>query len=211
MAIQKTEAVLLRKRDFRETSVILTFFTRDFGKVAGILKGARGLRPRSDANPLFFSLDQIVFYEKKTSDFFIISQCENQEIFLNILKEWDRARNAYYILELIDTFTELGGKAEGLFEILVSSFRSFDNEKDALSITRLFEVKLLSELGLWPGSEYFKLTKGALSTLLCFEKEAWQTASKIKLTREIGDEIKIVTGKIIGDNLDKPLKTSKFL
>lgn len=210
MAIQKTDAVLLRKKDLRETSLILTFFTRDFGKVHGVLKGARGARARSNVNPLFFSLEEIVFYEKKKSDLFIISQCEAQETFLNILKEWGRASIAYYLLELVDVFTEPGQKTEEIFEDLLNSLRSLDNKKEPCAIARLFEVRFLTSSGLWPGSESFKLTKGALSTLLYFEKDSWQASSKIKLTREVGVEIRNVTEKIITDNLDRPLKTLKI-
>lgn len=211
MAIQKTDAILLKKKDLRETSLILSFFTRDFGKVQGILKGARGSRARSTLSPLFFSVDQIVFYEKKRSDFFIISQCEQQEIFLSILKDWDRLAVAYYLLEIVDAFTEPGGKSERIFEDLLNGLRSLDNKKEPHTIARLFEVRFLIEFGLWPGSEAFGLTKGATSTLVCFEKDTWQTASKIKLTREVAKEIKTVTGKMIEDSLDRPLKTVKLL
>ncbi|MFC1621127.1 DNA repair protein RecO [Candidatus Omnitrophota bacterium] len=209
--IQKTDAVLLRKRDLRETSLILSYFTRDFGKVNGVLKGARGNRARSSVNPLFFSLDQIVFYEKKKSDLFIISQCDAQEIFFNILKDWGRASVAYYLLELTDVFTEQGGKDGEIFEVLLNSFRSLEQKKEPGVIARLFEVKFLLSLGLWPGSGFFKLTKGAMATLACFERDSWQVSSKIKLTREVGDDIKKVTGEIIADNLDRPLKTVKIL
>ena len=210
MAIQKSEAILLRKKDLRETSLILAFYTRDFGKVNGVLKGARGSRARSGMNPLFFSLDHIVFYENKRSSFFIISQYETQRIFLNILKDWDRASAAYYLLELADALTEPGEKSEPVFENLLRSLESLDNKKEPGAIARLFEVKFLMELGLWPGHESFDLTKGAMSSLLCFEKEEWQKAAKIKLTCEVGDEIKNVTGKIISDNLERPLKTVKM-
>jgi DNA repair protein RecO (recombination protein O) len=209
MAIQKTEAVLLKKRDLRETSLILTFFTRDFGKVNGVLKGARGARSRSNAKSLFFSLDQIVFYEKEKRDLFIISQCESEEFFFNILKEWERASAAYYILELMDVFTEPGEKLESVFENLLNALRSLDGGNEPVSTARLFEVKFLMALGLWPGSESLKLTKGAMSSLLCFERDAWAAASKVKLTREVGDEIKNVTREIVSDNLDRPLKTVK--
>lgn len=211
MAIQKTEAILLKKKDFRETSIILTFFTRDFGKVDGIIKGARGSRPRTDANPIFFSLDQIVFYEKKFGGLSIISQCEAQEVFLNILKEWTRASSAYYMLELADVFTEPEGKSEEVFESLYNSFRSLDSGKETGSITRLFEIKLLMALGFWPGVEYFKLTKGAMFSVAHLEKEPWRTASNIKLTKDLNNEIKGVTAKIIEENLDRPLKTVRFL
>jgi len=210
MAIQKTEAILLKKKDFRETSFILTFFTKDFGKVDGIIKGARGLRPRNDANPIFFSLDQIVFYEKKKGGISIISQCETQEVFLNILKEWGRASSAYYMLELVDVFTEPGERLEEVFESLLNSFKFFDSGKEAESITRLFEIKLLMALGFWPGAEYFKLTKGAMLSAAHLEKEPWKTASNMKLTKDVNAEIKAVTGKIIEENLDRPLKTLKI-
>ncbi|MBU1912204.1 MAG: DNA repair protein RecO [Candidatus Omnitrophica bacterium] len=211
MAIQKTEAILLKKKDFRETSLILTFFTKDFGKVDGIIKGARGSRPRSDANPIFFSLDQIVFYEKKKGGISIISQCETQEVFLNILKEWARASSAYYMLELADVFTEPGGKSEEVFEALYNGFKSLDSGKEARGITRLFEIKLLMASGLWPGAEYFKLTKGAMSSVMHLEKEPWSRASNMKLTKDINNEIKAVIGKIIEENLDRSLKTGRFL
>lgn len=211
MAIQKTEAILLKKKDFRETSFILTFFTKDFGKIDGILKGARGVRPRSDANPIFFSLDQVVFYEKKLGGISIISQCEAQEVFLNILKEWARTSSAYYMLELADVFTEAGDKSEDVFYSLYNSFRFLDSGKEADSITRLFEIKLLTALGLWPGAEYFKLTKGAMSSVMHLEKESWKSASNMKLTKDVNKEIQGITGKIIGENLDRPLKTLKFL
>jgi len=202
--------VLLKKKDLRETSLILTFFTKDFGKVHGVLKGARGSRAMTTANPLFFSLDQIVFYEKKKSDLFIISQCETQQIFLNILKEWNRVSAAYYILELADVFIEPGERSEEIFEALLNSLRSLDAKKEPNSIARLFEVRFLTALGLWPGLEGFKLTGGARSTLASFEKDAWQTCSRIKLAQGTEREIKKITGKIIADNLDRPLKTAKI-
>jgi len=209
MAIEKSDAILLRKMDFRETSFIVTFFTRDFGKVGGILKGARGSRARSGINPLFFCLEQIVFYEKKKSGLCIISQCEIQRIFLNILKDWDRASIAYYILELVDRLTEPGGGAEEIFDVLLNSMIALDGEKDPGVVARFFEVKFLTALGFWPGSDGLRLTKGALATLAYFERDDWQVVSKIKLTRDVGNEIKKITGQIIGDNLDRPLKTSK--
>lgn len=209
--IQKTDAVLLRKRDFRETSLMLTFFTRDFGKVHGILKGARGARARSATKSLFFSLEQIVFYDKRKSDLFIISHCETQEIFLNILKEWKRVSTAYYMLELVNVFTEPGENSREIFENLLNSLIFLDRKKEPEAIARSFEVKFLMALGLWPGSDNFKLTNGARATISCFEKDACQASSKMKLTREVGSEIKKITAEIIANNLDRPLKTLKIL
>jgi len=212
MAIQKTEAVLLRKRDLRETSLALTFFTRDFGKVQGVLKGARGTRARADINPLYFSIDQIVFYENRKKDFFIISQCEPQQIFLNILKDWERAGVAYYLLELVDVFTEPGVKLEELFICLNGCLSALDAKKEPLSIARFFEVRFLMSLGLWPGCRRYEgvITKGAMSTLNRFETIDIKSALKIKVDTSIGEEIRKITGKILLENLDRPLKTTSM-
>ena len=148
MAIQTQDAILLKKKDLRETSLLLTFYTRNFGKIHGVLKGARGLKARSNVNPLFFSLDEIVYYEKKNSDFFLISKCETQKTFLNVLKDWDTLRAAYYMLELVDVFTEPGVTSEEIFEALSNSLKLLDLKKEPSSVTRLFEIKILMALGL---------------------------------------------------------------
>jgi len=114
------------------------------------------------------------------------------------------------MLELVDVFTEPGERLEEVFESLLNSFKFFDSGKEAESITRLFEIKLLMALGFWPGAEYFKLTKGAMLSAAHLEKEPWKTASNMKLTKDVNAEIKAVTGKIIEENLDRPLKTLKI-
>ncbi len=53
MAGIKTEAVVLRKINFRETSVLLDLFTDHSGKIRGILKGVR--KEKSRVSPLAFT------------------------------------------------------------------------------------------------------------------------------------------------------------
>jgi hypothetical protein len=115
------------------------------------------------------------------------------------------------MLELADVFTEPGQKLEEVFDCLLNSFKFLDSGKESESITRLFEIKLLMALGFWPGAEYFKLTKGAMSSVMHLEKESWKTASNMNLTKDVNLEVKAVTAKIIEENLDKPLKTLRFL
>ena len=46
--ILKTEAIVLGKMDFSDTSIITNLFTRDFGKFSLILKGGRNPKNRID-------------------------------------------------------------------------------------------------------------------------------------------------------------------
>ena len=49
MPIEHSEAIVIRTIDFSETSLILTLFSREFGKVRGIAKGARQLKNSFDS------------------------------------------------------------------------------------------------------------------------------------------------------------------
>ncbi len=46
MSIVKTEAFVLRSFRYGETSKIVTLFTRDFGKMNAIVKGARNYKSK---------------------------------------------------------------------------------------------------------------------------------------------------------------------
>jgi DNA repair protein RecO (recombination protein O) len=45
MSIEKTSAIVLSMFPWRETSSIVTLFTKDYGKVSGVAKGIRRLKP----------------------------------------------------------------------------------------------------------------------------------------------------------------------
>ena len=69
MPIQKSEAIVLRSQDLRETSLIITFYTKDFGKIKGIVRGVRGPHAQYGGGSLeIFAHDEIVFYERKKAD-----------------------------------------------------------------------------------------------------------------------------------------------
>ncbi|MFA6321331.1 MAG: DNA repair protein RecO [Candidatus Omnitrophota bacterium] len=151
MAIQKTEGILLRRQDLRETSLILTFYTREFGKIKGIVRGVRG--PRSacgGGNMEIFALDEVVFYERRRADIFTISQCDLVEFFAPVRESLDKLAYATYLIELIDSVTALGDKNVEAFELLLNSLKLLAGDCSTKRVARIFEIKLLHLLGLMP-------------------------------------------------------------
>ena len=71
-----SEAILLKKFDLRETSILLTFFTKESGKIRGVIKGVRSPQPQFAGVYEPFTLDKITYYEKKNKDLFVISHCD---------------------------------------------------------------------------------------------------------------------------------------
>ncbi|MEI6631882.1 MAG: DNA repair protein RecO, partial [bacterium] len=86
MPINKTEAIVLKRDNFRETSLIACFYTRDFGKVSGVLKGIKEEPAKFASTVEPFSYNEIIFYEKRASSLHIISQCDVMENF-NLIRK----------------------------------------------------------------------------------------------------------------------------
>jgi DNA repair protein RecO (recombination protein O) len=151
MPIQKSEAILLRKHDLRETSLILTFYTKDFGKIKGIIRGVRGPHAQYGGGSLeIFAHDELVFYEGKKSDIFTVSQCDLLEFFNPVRKSLERLAYASYMVELLDSVTALSDANRDVFELLLNSLRLLAGEASAKRVARIFEIKLLSLLGMMP-------------------------------------------------------------
>ena len=151
MPIQKSEAIVLRSQDLRETSLIITFYTKDFGKIKGIVRGVRGPHAQYGGGSLeIFAHDEIVFYERKKADIFTISQCDLLEFFNPVRQSLERLAYATYIIELLDSVTALTDKNAPVFDLLLNSLKLLSGESSARRVARIFEIKLLSELGIMP-------------------------------------------------------------
>jgi DNA repair protein RecO (recombination protein O) len=104
MAPIKTEAIVLKKHNFRETSVILSLYTEATGKVKGVLKGVR--TEKSRVPPLTFTPGAYIFtslYIKRSSELNLISSPSLLQYYEMPYKEsltvWR------LILNLVDLFT----------------------------------------------------------------------------------------------------------
>lgn len=230
MAIQKSEAILLRRQELRETSFILTFYTKDFGKIKGIIRGVRGVRAQFAGGAFeLFAHDEVVFYERKKADIYIVSQCDLLDFFNPIRESLEKLAYATYIIELLDSVTGIGEKSEAVFWVLLNSLRLLAGGSSAKRVARVFEIKLLHLLGLMPSlgacagcgeamtdinSAKFSMRHGGLICNKCLEMDANAkpvlpgTINFIEHVRELPFE-KVANVKVsakVGEELEEILR-----
>ena len=146
--IIKTEAVVLSKINYSESSHIVTLFTKDYGKLSAIVKGGR--RPKSKIGLIVDPMNylQIVIYNKETRDIQILSSADILAHFPKIKDDYDKLKYAYAILELLKKLTVEHEANEKLFRGLI---RILDliNTSNELPITLFgrFFIFFLTELG----------------------------------------------------------------
>ncbi len=99
--IVKSEGFVLNKINYGDTSVIVSLYTKDFGKLSLILKGARS--PKSKLSNIVDPLNHInvVFYKKESRDIQLMSGADLLNHFPVIKSDFEGLKYALAILELI--------------------------------------------------------------------------------------------------------------
>jgi DNA repair protein RecO (recombination protein O) len=113
--ILKTEAIVLKKMNFGDTSLIATFFTRDFGRLSGIIKGARNPKSKSGSIIDPFNHLQIVLYKKENRELQYISQASLITFFGNLREDYNKIKYASSVLEIVDKLVLDGQEHEIVF------------------------------------------------------------------------------------------------
>lgn len=146
----KTQAIILHSLDYGESDRIVAFYTRDFGKLRGIAKGARRSRVRF-ANALeLFCLAEIVFSRRGRDSLALIEESRVQRHFENIRQDLDKTLMSSYLVELTDQFTLEDKKSVDLFELLRDFLGRIDCADCAETLMRFFEIRLLACVGYQP-------------------------------------------------------------
>ncbi|MBI3307095.1 MAG: DNA repair protein RecO [Candidatus Omnitrophica bacterium] len=149
MAIQKTEAFVLKTQAFHSSSLIITFFSKTFGKLRGLAKGVRREREVRGAIYELFTHVEIIFYEKTRSDLHLVSEASIIESHDRLRTDLNTIAYASYFSEMADLVTEVHDPHPQIFELLDFSFR-FLPSLPPENLAKLFEVKLLNEIGWLP-------------------------------------------------------------
>ncbi|MCP4512694.1 MAG: DNA repair protein RecO, partial [Fuerstiella sp.] len=74
MSTEKAEAIVIRQADFSESSRVVTFFSKEFGKFSALAKGAKRLKGPFDAALDLLSMCRIVFIRKSSGTLSLLTQ-----------------------------------------------------------------------------------------------------------------------------------------
>ena len=184
MSIQRTEAIVLNKHDFRETSLIVNFYTRDFGKFSGLLKGIRTDQQKFASTVELFSDNEIIFYRNRSSSLYLVSQCDLKDNFTPIRQEMIKVGMASMIIELLDSVMSEEDINVEIFDLTLTALKELELTRFPDKVLTIFKIKLLSLSGFKPhldsclscdsrilGESKFSLSKGGLLCPRCYKKD----------------------------------------
>ena len=152
MPLMRAQGFVLRNRPLGEADRLVTCFTLELGKVAGVAKGAGKLRSRFGSSLQPLSLIRLMLFGKETRSLFRIDHTDILTSFQSIRDDWEKLRPALYAADLIDALLAEADPQPRVFAALGRLFAGVV-EGDAGQIQlllRMFEVRLLSLIGYQP-------------------------------------------------------------
>lgn len=184
----KTAGFVLKSLSYGESDLIITFYSREFGKIKGIAKGAKRSKKRFANVFEPFSQADIIFSRKNRDVLALIESCDIIDHYAPIRQDLEKTLTASYFIDLADQFSPEGKSNELLFTLLADFLSWLTRENVSDAVIRFFEMRLLKIAGFEPaltacvrcktpvtngGTYYFYPKEGGIFCAACARPERY--------------------------------------
>ncbi|WP_370222085.1 DNA repair protein RecO [Cytobacillus sp.] len=239
--LDKCEGIVIRTTNYSETNKIVTLYTREWGKVGVMARGAKKPNSRFAAVTQLFTYGN--FLVQRGSGLGTLQQGDMISSMRSIKEDIFLTAYASYIVDLTDKSIEDRKPNPFLFELLHQTLNLINEGYDPEILTNIYEMKMLNALGLYPvldqcsvcgstdGHFAFSIRENGLICHRCLDKDPYHfkvSQATIKLLRlfyffdlsrlgniSVKPETKAELKKIISAYYEEysglNLKTKKFL
>jgi len=150
MAQIKTQAFVIKSINWKDTSKIVSLYTREKGRVDVIAKGVRRKNHPQSANFEALNLLETIIYFSDKRELQNIGETSLLNSFHKIRIDLEKTAMGLAILELIDTFFQQSETDSIFFNFLLTQFEALEKSANFQVIFWYFILKLLSYLGFKP-------------------------------------------------------------
>lgn len=184
-----TCGLILRTHPLTETSLIVNWLTRDFGRISTVAKGAR--RPKSPfAGKLdLFFLAELSFRQSQRSELHALRELRVLDFHQALRAELGYLQQAAYLAQLVEKTTEVNTPLPGLFELVKETLSQLPGSQPRALTVFAFEMKLLAMLGLAPDLADTRLSAGTREVLTRLPEADWAMISRIQLSAVQQNEV----------------------
>ncbi len=124
MPLRETEAIVLRTYRLGEADKIVSLFTRQFGRLRGVARGARRPKSRFGSTLEPLSYIRLWLFERENRDLLRINSAELLESFFDMQKDYRLQVATQYIAEVSERFLPEREVNERAFRLLLAVLRA---------------------------------------------------------------------------------------
>lgn len=224
MKIIKTNCIVLKKREMKEADLLVTLFSKEYGKIMATAYGIRKSKKRNivSLNPL----NEIEITLLQKNNFYIVRDVEILKNFKNILKNIEKLEISLYVLDSIDKIyyitDENGDFFDKLLEILeFINILPYIKKGYKYYIILSFLRRIMIEQGIYDIEEISLMMEKEKKENLKRYKEVLKIIKNSSNTSEIQEKLEnyvgflrrmvIIFENFINRNLQVEIKIKKFI
>lgn len=147
MLSKKMTAIVLKVSDLGESDKIVTFYSKQHGKMTGIAKGAKRSKKRFSNKLEMFSLLEVIYDNSSRSALVRIAEAELLAPFISLRQNYDRYVSGVLACDLIYYWCSEYDADKNIFNLLLWALTSIDKGSPPLTVQIFFQVKLYTLLG----------------------------------------------------------------
>ena len=161
-----TPAVLLRRVEYGDFDLILTFFTEATGKISVIAKHAKKSKKRFAGVLELFTILTITCQTPRRTGLPVLQEAQLEEPFAAIRENMLHTAYASYWAELVATWAEEAQQLDRLYRLLVFMLAGLDRQQmDPAMLNLIFQMRFLDIAGLCPNLNYCCVCKTGLDNI----------------------------------------------
>jgi DNA repair protein RecO (recombination protein O) len=144
----KVEAIVLRHSDWGEADRLLVIYSREYGKLRVVAKGARRLHSRKAGHLEPFTRVSLLLARGR--DLWIVTQAETVDPYLPLREDLTLMAVAAYVVELLDRFTYDEGANMTLYRLVSETLARLAKREHVFWPLRYYDLHLLDLVGFRP-------------------------------------------------------------
>jgi DNA repair protein RecO (recombination protein O) len=148
--MENADALVLRTVDFSETSLILTLYTRQFGKIGALAKGGRRLKSSFESALDILARIHVTFLHKKSDALDLLTEAKLVRRFRVNESNLAGLFAAYYVVELVDSMTEEDDPNPAVYDLTVKLLARLEQGTFVMRSLIRFEGLFLRAVGQQP-------------------------------------------------------------
>ena len=173
MPARVSESLILRTYPFREADLVVSFLTRDQGKLRGVARRAR--RPKSSFGSGLERLSHVraFYFQRENRELVSLDSCELIRSPFELQSDYAAGVGLDFLAEVSEQLLAPAEHSERFFRLLLAMLEHLQSEKAS---------------GLWPVATYFSLWAVRLSGFLPelrVSRESWSVAQEM-LEKPVG-------------------------
>ena len=153
MALHQSDSIILKTYPLGEADRIVSFFSRDHGKLRGVANGARRMKNRFGASLEPLAHSRIHFQEQENRDLVRIQSADLLDSPMKLFQDYDCAVCAARLIQLVDRFLPEHEPQDAVFRLVRVTVRALEQGCPIEFAACYFEVWMLRLAGVFPKSE----------------------------------------------------------